>query len=127
MVEEITNVNDVVVQFENTKVPVSSFNVSEDVDTQRASGASYRKLRGVSHGNQEVEFEFSLDGENAEVFNSAIDGEGKPQDIQFAIDTPDGEWVIPHAWVTSHDFGGDDGDMVEYNASGIGNDLKKNY
>lgn len=126
---DVTNADDVsiTVKGDNTnkagaagKLVVDSFEWREIGDGELKSGVGNRNPIGASFGNCEYEFDLTLEGEDADLFDDlSPDNDGKPVNVAITITGQKYKWHVENAWCLERNFSGSDGDATQYNASGI--------
>ena len=123
---KITGSNDVALSFAggNTggvgNLMVSSFDLSESHDDTTKHGVSNHAPIGQTTGNSTYEFEVTLEGENASVYQEVeAAADNRPQ-FSISVIGPQGglEWTVPVCWPRESGPSGDDGDAIEYSVSG---------
>lgn len=124
--EEITNADDVIVTVNgasagpNGHCVVDSFEYSDETETELISGCGSHMPKGVTKGNATAELTVTFLGESAGVMNSlAPANDGTAPDCHVTFVGEKSTWNITHFWPTERNFSGDDGDAVEYEASGV--------
>lgn len=126
---DVTNADDVTITVKGDstskagpsgKLVVDSFEWREIGEGELKSGVGNRFPVGASFGNIEYEFDLTLEGEDADLFDDlSPDDDGKPVNIAITITGEKYKWHVENAWCLERSFGGSDGDATQYNASGI--------
>lgn len=123
---KITGANDVVLSFTgNTaggvgNIYVSSFELTESHDDTTKHGVGRHAPVGQTTGNSTYEFDVTLEGENAEVYNDVESAADNRPQFAISVVGPKGglDWSVPVCWPRESGPSGDDGDAVEYSVSG---------
>lgn len=131
----ITNANDVelVLEAGNAKrgtpqemgrIVVDSFNIARDEDDSLASGVGHRLPSGISNGDIEFSFSFTIIGQDVSTFEMIATQDGRSKIFSFTArkrdgDTIEWEYALDTCKATTEEIGGDSGDPTEYSVEGI--------
>lgn len=114
---KITNANDMYVSVAGiAPLPAEDFDLTVSQEKSLVHGAGRDEPRGHSVGNIEYEWEFTLEGEDAEFFNETA----KDKTFRITLRGQDYKWTLGIATTIDRNFSGTDGEVVEYSANGIG-------
>lgn len=119
--EYITNASDVVLNIggnkagNQAKIVVNDFEFSETNNVTAKHGVGNHNPTGFTFGNATYQFDFTLHGENAQLFRKlALNNDGTPPDIQITGSGAESNWRIDHAFPEERAFSGTDDDATEY-------------
>lgn len=133
----ITNANDVelILESEGTKrgtpgdmgrVVVDDFSITKDEDATLESGVGHQNAAGISNGDIEHNFSFTILGDDVSVFEMVADSDGSGNIFSFTARkmTDDGqavrwEFALDTCKATSEELSGSSGDPTEYAVEGI--------
>jgi hypothetical protein len=101
-------------------ITVDDFTIGTEEDLTGLSGVGNANPLGVSQGDIEHSFDFTVQGEDAEVFNSlAEDDSGRAKELEIIAKAEDYKAKLVGAYAGTREFSGSSGDPVEYAAEGI--------
>lgn len=131
----ITNANDVelfIQSGENTRgteaqmgrVVVDEFTITRDEDDELVSGVGHRLPAGITNGDIEHSFSFTIQGEDVQVFEMVATGDGRSKVFSFTAQKRDGgtvqwEFALDTCKATTEEMSGTSGDPMEYSVEGI--------
>jgi len=131
----ITNANDVelIMQAGDTKrgtkqslgrIVVDDFSITRDEDSELVSGVGLRLPAGISSGDVEHGFSFTMMGEDVSVFEMVATQDGISRPFSFTAQKRDGdavEWqfALDTCKATSEEISASSGDAMEYAVEGI--------
>lgn len=137
----ITNANDVelVIKGNNTKrgtaksmgrVVVDDFSITRDEDDSLESGVGHRLPSGISNGDIEHGFSFTIMGQDVDTFEMVATQDGRSNIFSFTAknrddDVIEWEYALDTCKVTSEEVSGSSGDTLEYSIEGIAVSLDK--
>jgi hypothetical protein len=123
MVKEITNVNDVILDIGNVaKVPVSDFSFERAEDSGEIHGSGHPQARGYTRGNITFSVSITVEGEIPELMLGILedDGEtGRSTPVKIVATGDHYKQIYRGVIFTDEEYGGSDGDVVEYSADGF--------
>lgn len=137
----ITNANDVelVLQADNTKrgtegdmgrIVVDEFTITREEDDSLESGVGHRLPAGISNGDIELSFSFTILGQDVATFEMVATSDGRSNVFSFTArkrDEDDIEWeyALDTCKATTEEISGSSGDPIEYAVEGIAVSLDK--
>lgn len=127
---EITNANDVrlvvkavggdgVTMTDRARVTVDSYSIGSEEENEAMSGVGNHKPVAVTRGNVTYNFSFTIQGEDAELFETIALDDGRAREIEFQAIGVDFVNKALGAYLTEFSNEGSDGDAVEYSVTGI--------
>jgi len=122
MVKEITNANDVELDIAGVaKVPVTSFSISREENSEEIHGASQAEPRGFTRGNITYSVSVELEGEVVEVMDNVVEDtrKGRSAEVEVVATGDHYKWLVEGVIFNNEEFTADDGDVVEYSAEGF--------
>lgn len=132
----ITNANDVELYLEADgvqrgtsqsmgRIVVDDFSITKDEDSELISGVGHQLPAGISNGDIEHGFSFTMQGEDVAVFEMIAGASGRSSVFSFTARKreDDGtlrwEFALDTCKATSEEISGTSGDPMEYAAEGI--------
>lgn len=131
----ITNANDVelVLQAGGTKrgttgelgrVVVDEFSITREEDDELVSGVGFRLPAGITNGDIEHGFSFTILGQDVATFEMIATADGKSRIFSFTARKRDGstvewEYALDTCKATMEEISGSSGDTMEYQVEGI--------
>jgi hypothetical protein len=132
----ITNANDVelVLQAGDTtrgtpsdmgRVLVDEFTITREEDDSLESGVGHRLPAGISNGDIEHSFSFTIMGQDVDVFEMIATQDGRSRVFSFTARKLDDEGTIEWEYAldtckaTTEELSGSSGDPMEYSVEGI--------
>lgn len=131
----ITNANDVelVLEADTTKrgtpgdmgrIVVDDFSITKNEDDSLESGVGMRLPAGISNGDIEHEFSFTMIGQDVATFEMIAQADGKSNVFSFTARKRDGdslEWevALDTCKATTEEISASSGDPMEYSVDGI--------
>lgn len=101
-------------------VVVDDFGIESDEDMEALSGVGNAEALGVSRGDIEHSFNFTVQGEDAELFSSlASDDDGRAVELQILVRMEDYKDKLTGAYAGTRNLTGSSGDPVEFEVEGI--------
>lgn len=133
---EITNANDVQLtvtprdgtRFDLTqasetptgaRIAVDNFNFTFTEDNQLVGGVGNHTPVGITRGNVEYEFSFTVMGEDGSMLGAVALDDGRAREIEFLAVTEQGTVKMTVGYLTSLSYDGSDGEAVEYSVEGV--------
>lgn len=102
-----------------SRVVVDDFTISSDEDLQALSGIGNATALGVSRGDIEFSFDFTVQGEDAETFKGLATDDGRAAELEIIARLDDYKDKLTGAYAGTRELSGSSGDPVEYAVSGI--------
>jgi hypothetical protein len=132
----ITNANDVELVMETGdttrgtpsemgRVLVDEFTITREEDDSLESGVGHRLPAGISNGDIEHSFSFTIMGQDVEVFEMVATSDGRSRIFSFTARKVDDEGTIEWEYAldtckaTTEELSGSSGDPMEYSVEGI--------
>lgn len=132
----VTNANDVELILERGgtksgtsramgRIVVDDFSIATTEGNELVSGVGYRNPAGISYGDIEYSWSFTLMGHDLSVFEMVANDEGEAVAFSFTARKTDDngavqfEFALDTCAKTDDDFSGTSGDPTEYSVEGI--------
>ena len=106
-------------------IVVDDFSIDTEEDLQGLSGIGNRTPQGISKGDVEHTFSFTVQGEDAELFVQIAEGEDGAQqgtesrELELIARFEDVNITLSGAWAGTRSVSGSSGDPVEYEVEGM--------
>lgn len=106
-------------------IVVDDFSIDTEEDLEILTGvgnaeASGQAAGGVSKGDIEHSFSFTVQGEDADVFNSlASDDDGRAVELEIIVQAEEYKDKLVGAWAGTRNISGSSGDALEFEAEGV--------
>jgi hypothetical protein len=101
-------------------VVVDDFTIGSDEDLEGLSGVGNAEALGVSRGDIEHSFSFTVQGEDAELFNAlAADDTGRAVELEIIALFEEYKDKLTGAYAGTREVSGSSGDPTEFEADGI--------
>jgi hypothetical protein len=100
-------------------VVVDDFSISAEEDLEALSGVGQHKPKGISKGDIEYSFSFTVQGEHADLFNKLATADGTAQEMDIIVKMDTYQDKLISAYAGTRDVSASNGDPVEYEAEGI--------
>lgn len=108
---EIANTNAIV---------VDDFSIETEEDMEDLSGIGNAEALGVSKGDISHSFSFTVQGEDAELFNGlASNDTGRAVELEIIVVMEDYKDKLTGAWAGTRNVSGSSGDPVEFEVEGL--------
>lgn len=105
---------------DTSAVVVDDFSIETDEDLEGLSGVGNAEALGVSRGDIEHSFNFTVQGEDALLFDSLADDEdGRALELQIIVKMEDYKDKLTGAYAGTRNLSGSSGDPVEFEVEGI--------
>lgn len=101
------------------KVVVDDFSIEADEDLELLSGVGNAEALGVSQGNVEYSFGFTIQGEYAKLFKELAADNGRANELEIVARLDDYKDKLTGARAGTRNLSGSDGDPVEYEVGGV--------
>lgn len=101
-------------------IVVDDFGIETDEDLEGLSGIGNAEALGVSKGDIEHSFNFTVQGEDATLFDSlASDETGRALELEIIVKMDDYKDKLTGAYAGTRNLSGSSGDPVEFEVEGI--------
>ena len=109
------------VELANTNaIVVDDFSIDTEEDMEALSGIGNAEALGISRGDIEHTFSFTVQGEDADLFNGlASDSDGRAVELEIILRAEDYKDKLTGAYAGTRSVSGSSGDAMEYEAEGI--------
>ena len=109
------------VELANTNaIVVDDFSIDTEEDMEALSGIGNAEALGISKGDIEHSFSFTVQGEDAELFNSLTDNDtGRAQELEIIVTMEEYKDKLTGAYAGTRNVSGSSGDPVEGEFEGI--------
>lgn len=108
---ELSNTNAIV---------VDDFSLDTEEDMEALSGIGNAEALGISRGDIEHSFSFTVQGEDAELFSGlASDEDGRAVELQIILSADDYKDKLTGAYAGTRNLSGSSGDPLEFEVEGI--------
>jgi len=110
------------VEMANTNaIVVDDFSIDTEEDMEALSGIGNAEALGISRGDIEHSFSFTVQGEDADLFNSLTSNEdGRAVELEIILRAEDYKDKLTGAYAGTRSVSGSSGDAMEYEVEGIG-------
>lgn len=101
-------------------VVVDDFSIGSEEDMEALSGIGNAEALGISRGDIEHSFSFTVQGEDADLFNGLVsDEDGRSVELQIILVAEDYKERLTGAYCGTRNLSGSSGDPLEFEAEGI--------
>jgi hypothetical protein len=101
-------------------VVVDDFSIGTEEDLTSLSGVGNPEALGISQGDVEHSFSFTIQGEDANLFSSlASDSTGQATEIEIVVTLESYTTTLTGAYAGTRNLSGSSGDAVEYEVEGV--------
>lgn len=101
-------------------VVVDDFSIDTEEDLTSLSGVGNPEALGISQGDVEHSFSFTVQGEDAELFTGlASDSTGNAEEIEIVVTLEDYTTTLSKAYAGTRNLSGSSGDPVELEVEGV--------
>lgn len=104
-------------------IVVDDFSIDTAEDLEGLSGVGQRTPQGISRGDIEHEFSFTVQGEDADLFNGLTkkgdSGNQTAAELEIIVKMEDYKDTLTGAFAGTRNLSGSSGDPMEYEASGM--------
>lgn len=109
------------VELANTNaIVVDDFSLDTEEDMEALSGIGNAEALGISRGDIEHNFSFTVQGEDADLFNGlASDENGRAVELEIILSAQDYKDKLTGAYAGTRSVSGSSGDAMEFEAEGI--------
>lgn len=109
------------VELANTNaIVVDDFSIGTEEDLEGLSGIGNAEALGVSKGDIDHSFSFTVQGEDADLFNGlASDSDGRAVELEIIVRVEDYKDKLTGAYAGTRNLSGSSGDAIEFEVEGI--------
>lgn len=101
-------------------IVVEDFSIDTEEDMEALSGVGNAEALGVSKGDIEHSFSFTVNGEDADVFNNlASNDTGRSVELEIVVKAENYKDKLTGAYAGTRNLSGSSGDPIEYEVEGI--------
>lgn len=101
-------------------IVVDDFSIETEEDMEALSGIGNAEALGISKGDIEHSFSFTVQGEDAELFNGlASNSDGRAVELEIVVKAEDYKDKLTGAWAGTRNVSGSSGDPLEFEAEGV--------
>lgn len=100
-------------------VVVDDFSIESDEDLEALSGIGNWEALGISQGDVEHSFSFTIQGEDADVFQAFASGNGRAIELEILVKMQDYKDKLEGAYAGTRSLSGSSGDPTEFEVEGI--------
>lgn len=101
------------------RIVVDDFTIGSEEDLEGLSGVGNPEALGISQGDVEHTFEFTVQGEDATLFKSLASDNGRANELEIIARLDDYRDKLVGCRAGTRELSGSSGDAVEYQAGGI--------
>lgn len=107
-------------QLANTNaIVVDDFSIETSEDMEGLSGIGNAEPLGVSKGDISHSYSFTIQGEDATLFNGLTSDDGRAVELEIIVVMEDYKDKLTGAWAGTRNVSGSSGDAVEYEVEGV--------
>jgi len=100
-------------------VVVDDFSIGTEEDFEGLSGIGNPEALGMSQGDVEHTFSFTIQGEDASLFTSLADSDGRANELQITVKMQDYKDTLSGAYAGTRNLSGSSGDPIEFEVEGV--------
>lgn len=104
---------------DTARIVVDEFSIESDEDLDGLSGVGNPEALGVSQGDVEHSFSFTVQGEDARLFKNLAADNGRANELEIIVRLQDYKDKLTGCRAGTRNLSGSSGDAVEYEAGGI--------
>lgn len=101
------------------RIVVDNFTLGDDEDLEGLSGVGNTEALGITQGDVEYSFSFTVQGEAANLFVDIAEENGRSVEMEIIAVGENHRAVLTGARAGTREYSGSSGDAVEYEVSGI--------
>ncbi len=128
---EITNANDVrlvvksadsddsITMTNAARIVVDDFNFTIEEDNELLSGVGNQRPVGITRGDLEYTFSFTIQGEDGDLLQTVATRRGRSREIEFVATGREFVVKMMSGYLTSLTYDGSTGEAVEWSAEGV--------
>jgi hypothetical protein len=102
-----------------SRIVVDDFSIESDEDMEGLSGVGNAEALGISQGDVEHSFSFTVQGEDAELFQGLASEDGRAVELEIIARLDDYRDKMTGARAGTRNLSGSSGDPTEFEVSGI--------
>lgn len=101
-------------------IVVDDFSIESEEDLEPLSGIGNAEALGISQGDIEHSFSFTVQGEDADLFNGlASDDDGRANELELIVKMENYQDKLTGAYAGTRNVSGSSGDPVEFEVEGV--------
>lgn len=101
-------------------ITVDDFTIGTEEDLTALSGVGNANPLGISQGDIEHSFDFTVQGEDADLFNAlSADESGRAVELEIVVRAEDYKDKLVGAYAGTRELSGSSGDPIEYAVEGM--------
>jgi len=100
-------------------VVVDDFSMGSEEDMDALSGIGNPEALGISQGDVDHSFSFTIQGEDAELFNALASSDGTANELQIVVKMQAYKDKMTGAYAGTRNLSGSSGDPTEFEVEGI--------
>lgn len=104
---------------ETGAIVVDEFSIESDEDMQSLSGVGNHEALGISRGDVEHSFSFTVQGEDAEMFVALAEDGGQANELEIVAKFENYKDKLTRAYAGTRNVSGSSGDPVEFEVEGL--------
>lgn len=104
---------------DTANIVVDDFSIETDEDLEGLSGVGNSAPQGVTRGDIDYSFSFTVQGEDAELFTSLASDDGRANELEIVVKLEDYKDKLTGAYAGTRELSGTSGDAVEFAVEGI--------
>lgn len=104
---------------ETSAVVVDDFSIETEEDLEAMSGIGNAEALGISQGDVDHSFSFTIQGEDADVFQGLASDDGRAVELEIIVKMESYKDTLSGAYAGTRNISGSSGDAVEFEAQGI--------
>lgn len=104
---------------DTSAVVVDDFSIESDEDLESLSGIGNPEALGVSRGDIDHTFSFTIQGEDAELFEGLVSENGRAVELEIIVKLEDYTDKLTGAYAGTRNLSGSSGDPVEFEVEGM--------
>lgn len=111
---------------DTSAIVVDSFSIDDEQDMSALSGVGRFRAFGISKGDVETGFSFTVQGEDATLFAGLAADDGDANELQIIVEMQDYRATLEGAYAGTRSLSGDSGDPTELQVEGIAKNYRDN-
>lgn len=105
---------------DTSAIVVDDFSIDTEEDFELLSGIGNPEPQGTSKGDIEHSFSFTVQGEDAELFDAlASDDTGRSVELEIVVIAEEYKDKVTGAWAGTRNISGSSGDALEFEVEGV--------
>lgn len=104
---------------QSASVVVDEFSIESDEDLEGLSGIGNAEALGISQGDVEHSFSFTIQGEYAKLFKNLASDNGRANELELIVRLDDYKDKLTGVKAGTRNLSGSSGDAVEYEVGGL--------